>query len=129
MRKKDTELLAELALRVDAGDEAQAGKMAKHLWRVRRWAAEQTWRADSANDRGRRSILERISASVDGALHELERLKAHRDAPAAAPETSPAPVETAAAAPAIVAPAVEDPKPDTSGPGEDGQHLVPETTE
>ena len=123
MRKKDSEQLAEIAFRANAGEEALAGKMAKRLWRVRRWAAEQTWSA--AADTARREILERLGASIDGALHVLEQLKAHRDAaPAAAPETSPAAVEPAAATPAIASPAAtEEPEPDEEGP------LVSKSTE
>ncbi len=98
VKKTDREQLLEIALRNNAGDEAQAGKMAKRLWRVRRWAAEQIWRA--SQEEGRRAVLERFCASLDGALQELEHLKGRRDAPATASETSPA-AEFASAAPEI----------------------------
>jgi len=113
MKKRDLEQLAEIALRANAGDEAQLGKMAKHLWRVRRWAAEQTWRA---KDGTRGGILEQISTSLDGALHALEDLKAHGDglAPGAPASIQPAPTPTTVIAPAPPMPPSppEAPEPD-----------------
>jgi len=110
MRKKDGQRLLEIAVALNVGDEVHARHMTERLWRVRRWAAEQTWRAEAAKDDARRGILEQLGASVDDALHALERLKAQADAPVAAP--------------AAVAPAAETPKPaDVDGP------LVPKTVD
>jgi hypothetical protein len=75
MRKKDSQRLVEIAVALNVGDEVHARHMAERLWKVRRWAAEQTWRAEAAKDDDRRGILEQIGASLDDALHALERLR------------------------------------------------------
>lgn len=99
MKKRDLERLAEIALRANAGDEAKAGKLARRLWRLRRWTSEQTWRAEAKGDTAKRQLLERVSSSVDAALEALAGLQALEDVgPAAAPEAATAVAQPAAAA-------------------------------